>query len=114
LFTDDFAARHPEVLAQVRTWVSANDPGVYPAVYRLLAEGDIGLEASIAGIRCPALVVTGGEDHGNSPRMAERMAALIPQAQLAILPGLRHMALAEDPPAVNDILAPFLQRSAGG
>ena len=40
--------------------------------------------------------------------MARKMAAAMPDAQVAILPGLRHMALAEDPAAVNALLVPFL------
>jgi pimeloyl-ACP methyl ester carboxylesterase len=108
-FTDDFATRNPRVLNQVRTWVTGNDAAVYPALYRLLADADIGLETSIAGIGCPVLVLTGEEDAGNSPQMAQRMATIMPDARLAILPGLRHMALAEDPAAVNDLLIPFLR-----
>jgi len=50
-------------------------------------------------------VMTGDEDYGNSPEMAENMAALIPNASVVVLPGLRHMALAESPRAFN---APFL------
>jgi pimeloyl-ACP methyl ester carboxylesterase len=108
-FTDEFAAGNPQVLEQVRQWVTGNDASVYPALYRLLAEADIGLEDSIAGIDCPALVMTGEDDGGNSPQMAQQMAAKIPNARLAILPGLRHMALAEDPAAVNALLVPFFR-----
>ena len=107
-FTQDFAARNPQVLDQVRRWVVANDPAVYPALYRLLADGDIGLEDAISSIACPTLVITGEEDHGNSPQMARAMSALIPGAHCEILPGLRHMALVEDPAAVNSLLLSFL------
>jgi pimeloyl-ACP methyl ester carboxylesterase len=107
-FTADFAAHSPQVLAQVRDWVLANDPQVYPEVYTLLAQADIGLEQAIAAISCPTLVMTGEEDYGNSPRMSQRIAALIAGARLEILPGLRHMALAEDPALVNEILVGFL------
>ena len=107
-FTEDFAASNPRVLDQVRRWVVANDPAVYPSLYRLLAQGDIGLETAIAKITCPVLVVTGEEDHGNSPQMAREMSALIPGARCVILPGLRHMALVEDPAAVNSLLLSFL------
>ena len=107
-FSADFAARSPQVLAQVRDWVLANDPQVYPEVYHLLARADIGLEDAIASIQCPTLVMTGQEDCGNSPAMSQRIAALIAGARLEILPGLRHMALAEDPARVNDILVGFL------
>jgi len=107
-FTEDFAAGHPQVLARIRDWVVANDPAVYPALYRLLAEGDVGLETSIAEIGCPVLVATGEEDHGNSPQMARDMSSLIPGARCEILPGLRHMALAESPAVVNSLLTSFL------
>lgn len=109
-FSDDFAAKSPQVLDMVRDWILANDPDVYPAVYRLLAVADLGLEDAIAGIRCPALVVTGEEDFGNSVEMAREMAVKIPHSELTILPGLRHMALAEDPAQMNRILLDFFAR----
>ena len=52
--------------------------------------------------------MTGGEDLGNSPDMARRMAALIPGARWEIVPGLRHMGLAEAPEAFNGPLLDFL------
>jgi pimeloyl-ACP methyl ester carboxylesterase len=107
-FSEDYARANPQMLALIREWVTANDRTVYPALYRLLAEADIGLEESIANIGCPALVVTGEEDSGNTPAMATRMAAIMPNARVEILPGLRHMALAEDPAAMNSLLLPFL------
>ncbi|MCZ6463033.1 MAG: alpha/beta fold hydrolase [Proteobacteria bacterium] len=111
-FTADYAARHPEVLERVRRWILANDRQVYPLIYRVLAEGDEELARSISGIRCPTLVLTGGEDHGNSPDMSRRMAALIPGARAEIIPGLRHMGLVEDPEAFNSRLVPFLAAAA--
>lgn len=112
-FTEEFGNRNPEVLEKVRAWVLANDRSIYPELYRLLAQGDIGLELSIKDIGCPVLVVTGEDDHGNSQAMAEQMAGLMPNAAVAILPGLRHMALAEDPNAVNSLLSSFLCEQLG-
>lgn len=111
-FTAGFAARNPALVAQVRDWVTSNDETVYPSAYRLLACGDVGLEDAISGIACPVLVLTGEEDYGNSPEMARQMAGVFPDSAVAILPGLRHMALAEDPDAVNAILVPFLAENA--
>ncbi|MCP4327592.1 MAG: alpha/beta fold hydrolase [Alphaproteobacteria bacterium] len=110
-FTPGFAADNPEILDRVRGWILANDPAVYPAIYRLLADGDLPLATAIAEIRCPTLVLTAEQDAGNSPDMTRRMAALIPGARAAVLPGLRHMALAEDPDAVNSRLVPFLEEA---
>ena len=109
-FTAGFAKTHPEVLAQVRAWVVANDPKAFAASYHVLAEADATLAGEIAAIQCPALVVTGDEDYGNSPDMALRMANRMPNGICHLLPGLRHMALAEDPAALLSALSPFLER----
>lgn len=113
-FGGAFAKREPNILQQVRQWVVANNASAYPELYKLLAEGDRGLESAIADIDCPTLIVTGSEDHGNSPEMAQAMAAVMPNARVAILPGLRHMALVEDPAAVNALLVPFLRSNLAG
>jgi pimeloyl-ACP methyl ester carboxylesterase len=107
-FTPGFAARCPERLQEVREWIEANDPNAFAAAYDVLAEADTELAHALADIRCPALVMTGSEDHGNSPQMAARMAARMPNAECRILPGLRHMALAEDPQSTLSQLLPFL------
>jgi pimeloyl-ACP methyl ester carboxylesterase len=107
-FTTDFAESSPEVIAKVREWVVANDGDAYPELYYLLAHADIGLEQAISNINCPTVVITGEHDFGNSPEMAQRIAMRIPKAELEIITGLRHMALAEDPSAVNEILVRFL------
>lgn len=112
-FTEGFAAEHPEVLNQVRRWMETNDPKVYPEIYRVLAESDADLATSITGIDCPTLVLACEEDHGNSVDMAHRMASLIPDAEVAVIPKLKHMALAEDPAAVSVPLVAFLEKAAG-
>lgn len=112
-FTDGFAAANPGVLDRVRHWMEANDPKVYAEIYRVLAESDADLATAIAGIECPSLVLACEEDHGNSVDMARRMAALIPDAEVAIVPNLKHMALAEDPAAVSGPLVTFLERTIG-
>ncbi len=112
-FTPGYGADHPEVLARVRRWILANDREVYPLIYRVLAEGDSELAEAVAAIRSPTLVMTGGEDHGNSPDMARRMAEMIPGARCEIVPGLRHMGLAENPEAFNRPLLDFLKEALG-
>ena len=108
-FCTDFAAREPEILERVQGWIMANDKEIYPKIYRLLAECDEPLRDAIREISCPTLIMTGEDDHGNSPEMAKRMAALIPNSRTEILPGMRHMGLVENPQAVNSRLLSFLQ-----
>ena len=59
-------------------------------------------------VTCPALIITGEEDYGNGPEMARAIAAEILGAKTVILSGLRHMALAEKPKAVNKPIRVFL------
>ena len=108
-FTPAFRARAPETIDLVRAWIMRNDPTVYPQIYQVLAEGDAELVQGLERIACPTLVMTGSDDPGNTPAMAQAMAGLIPGARLVILPGLRHLALAEQPAAVNAPLCAFLR-----
>ncbi|RKF16798.1 alpha/beta fold hydrolase [Roseovarius spongiae] len=113
-FTDDFRAANPEMMDRVRGWVLANDRDVYPRLYRVLATGIDEIVAPSPPIAAPTLVITGDEDYGNGPEMSQAIAAEIEGAELLILRGLRHMALAEDPDAINAPLADFLSRCLKG
>jgi len=110
-FTEPYRAANPEVMEQVRRWVLANWPDIYPAIYQVMAEADAELTQPISGIRCPTLVMTGDADPGSPPAMARRMADAIPGAEAVILPGLRHMGLAENPNQFNAPLIDFLNRA---
>ena len=112
-FTPACRTQAPELIDQVRSWITRNDPEVYSRIYRVLAEGDSGIVQGLEQIDCPTLVMTGEDDPGNTPAMARAMADLIPGARLVVLPGLRHMALAESPPAVNEPLCAFLRDALG-
>ncbi|MEM7076018.1 MAG: alpha/beta hydrolase [Pseudomonadota bacterium] len=110
-FTDDYRARSPDMMALVRSWVMANDPEIYPTIYRVLAEGVDEIVAPVPPLTQPTLVLTGEEDWGNNPDMTHATANEINGAEALILPGLRHMALAEDPNAVNGAVRAFLDRT---
>ena len=101
-------ASRSDLMDLTRRWVMANDPQVYPRLYRILANGVDEVSAPQPPITAPTLVLTADEDHGNSPEMSVAIATEIPRARLVILKGLRHMALAENPPAVNRPVAYFL------
>lgn len=107
-FTAPFREANPEMMDLVRGWVMANDKAVYHTIYRVLADGIDEIVAPDPPITCPALILTGDEDFGNGPEMTRAIAAEIPGARTVILRGLRHMALAEDPEAVNTPLRAFL------
>lgn len=111
-FTDGFRAANPVMMDLVRGWITANDKDIYAPIYQVLVDGVTELVAPNPPIKVPAMVMTGEEDHGNSPAMSRAIAAEIDGSELVILPGLRHMALAENPELFNKHLLAFLDRTA--
>ncbi len=112
-FTAAYRSANSEMMDLVRSWVMANDPAIYPLIYRILAEGIDEIVAPKPPITAPALVITGDQDYGNGPEMTRAIAAEIEGAEVLILPGLGHMALAEAPDTVNRPLIRFLDRHLG-
>ncbi|MEM6587026.1 MAG: alpha/beta hydrolase [Pseudomonadota bacterium] len=110
-FTDGFRAANPDIMDKVRGWVLANRKEVYHTIYRVLAEGVDEIVAPDPAISRPTLVITGDEDYGNGPEKTHAIANEIEGAEALILPGLRHMALAEEPEAINGPLRAFLDRT---
>ena len=108
-FTPAFRAAEPDLISLVRRWITGNEPDVYARIYRVLAEGDAEIVDGLERITCPTLVMTGEADPGNTPVMSKAMAERIGGSRLVILPGLRHMALAQSPRAVNEPLSSFLR-----
>jgi len=64
--------------------------------------------AIAARVRCPALVLIGGEDRMTPPVAGEALAAAIPGAGREQLAGVGHMMMTERPDIVIDALAGFL------
>lgn len=64
----------------------------------------------IAGLTCPTLVMCGAEDVLTPPADSKAMAAAIPGAELAILPGAGHLSNLEAPMAFTEALSQFLGR----
>lgn len=110
-FTPAYRDAHPEVMREIEATILANDPQVYPRIYRVLVEGVDELVAPDPPINCPTLVMTGDEDHGNSPAMTRAIAAEIEGARVVILNGLRHMAMVEAPGLFNEPLEAFLDEN---
>jgi len=109
--TDEYRESHPKETDMIRRWVLANDPDVYPGNYQVLLDGVDELIAPEPPISCPALVVTGTADPGQTPEMAERIAAEIKGSTLEILPGLRHMGFAEQPELYDRLIMDYLAKA---
>jgi len=59
-------------------------------------------------IACPAMVICGMEDGWSPPERHQRMAELIPDAQLRLIDGAGHMVMMEAPEAVLQALQEWL------
>jgi pimeloyl-ACP methyl ester carboxylesterase len=110
-FTESFRAANPAVIGLVRQWIMANRQDVYAPIYQVLADGVTELVAPHPPISVPTLVMTAGEDFGNSAEMSRAIASEIAGSRLVILPGLRHMAMAEAPDLFNAPLMSFLEQA---
>jgi aminoacrylate hydrolase len=112
LFDPRFQMSHPSV---VQGWVEAAVKGASQAEIALkrmdmiLAHDRL---EDLQKIACPTLVIVGEADFCTPPHLSEQMAAVIPGAELAKLPG-GHFFFMEHPAAFNDRVEAFLSRHEG-
>lgn len=64
----------------------------------------------LSALRCPVLVLCGEADQLTPPECSREIAALVPRAELVILPRCGHMLTMEQPELVNAALSGWLQR----
>lgn len=68
-----------------------------------------GLDADAASLRCPVLVLRGAASDVLSNRGAEEVAALIPNARLAIVEKAGHLAAGDNPASTVNLITAFLK-----
>jgi 3-oxoadipate enol-lactonase len=85
-----------------------NDPASYAAIYRMLAGTD--LQAELAHIACPVLVLGGALDRVRPPALAEPVARAIPGAHYALLQTGHYMAV-ETPELTAAAIGDFLDEA---
>jgi pimeloyl-ACP methyl ester carboxylesterase len=110
-FTPEFAARCPEVIERRMQQVIDTDREVFLSVFDIYAETE--MAPWIGEVRHPSLVLTGENDGGCNPRLNAQIADSMPNAELVILPTLRHAILLEAPEAVAAPVRNFLRPHAG-
>jgi pimeloyl-ACP methyl ester carboxylesterase len=72
---------------------------------------DIDITALLPRIQAPALVIAGERDPTVPPDESRVIAALVPDAELAILPGVGHLSFLERPPAYQAALSTWLKKT---
>jgi pimeloyl-ACP methyl ester carboxylesterase len=109
--SDSWGSNPPEWLHEEYDRVSPDGPEHFPVVLQKMIrmwheEPDITL-SELAGVRAPTLVMQGDDDIVEVEHSAA-LAATLPDAQLAVVPGTSHIAVMEKPNLVNRLILDFL------
>lgn len=108
-FTPEFAAAHPDVLAEVTERMMSNDVASYVNAYEIFATADEELAAQVHRITCPTLVVTGEHDPRSTPAMSQALATTVANGRAVVLPGARHLTPLEVPEALVRLITTFVE-----
>lgn len=106
LFSPEFQAAHPELIAQRRERFIAVHPETFHAACAALASLD--LRAQAAEVRVPALVLVGEQDEATPPAMARELASLLPDARFEELAGCAHVPQLQAPEQFLAAIAGFI------
>jgi len=101
----------PEALHEVYDLVSPDGPEHFPVVLEKMMrlwreEPDIAI-SELRGVRAPVLLMQGDDDIVKVEHSTV-LAATLPDAQLAVIPGSSHLAPLEKPDLVNRLVLDFL------
>ncbi len=117
---EDFPAERERLLAgftgdpgaamarAAREAIDACGPDVLRADYDACRTVD--LRGRLGGVRVPVLVVAGADDPLTPPWMSEELARELPQAGMVVIPGARHLPMADVPATLAGLVAAYLAR----
>jgi 3-oxoadipate enol-lactonase/4-carboxymuconolactone decarboxylase len=105
-FSPEFAARAPGLVTRMREMVERTSAQGYAACCEAIAAWDFRDQLSL--IEAPTWIVAGGADPATPPPHAYALAAGIPGARVTVLEQAAHLALAEQPARVAQLLLEHL------
>lgn len=106
LFSPEYQALRPELIARRREAFLAIDPRTFRSACSALATLD--LRAQLASVRIPVLVLVGEMDEATPPPMSRELAAGLPDAKLFVLPGCAHVPQLQAPEQFLGAIASFI------
>ena len=109
---DGFARSRPDVVAELRTMLTATQAEGYAGCCAAIEHMD--LEPDLPRIEAETLVIAGLADSATPPAHAERIAAGIPNARLELVGGAAHLANLARPELITDLVTGFLADRADG
>jgi 3-oxoadipate enol-lactonase len=105
-FSDEFRTRDPGAVATVMRRFMETPAEGYLGCCDAIANLDFSHD--LARIRSKTLVIAGGADAGTPPAMSEAIAAKIPGAKVAVIPGAAHLSCEEKPEEFARLVEEFL------
>lgn len=97
----------------VRDMMLATPHGSFMSAYRLYATMDGALAAEAGTIACQAQLIAGGDDSNATPEMAHALAAAMPNADVRIVPGARHLISLDASERFAEALEEYLKPGSG-
>ena len=107
-FTDEFTSAHPDIVAARLQQVLSTDEAVFMNVFRIYAATE--MLPWLHEIEAPALVLTGENDGGCSPRLNRLIATRLHTSSLVILPRYKHSILLEAGPEIAGCVLQFISK----
>jgi pimeloyl-ACP methyl ester carboxylesterase len=99
---------NPTVEPTIRRLIKQQSPdGIRAAIQRMMDRMDA--TEVVSAVRIPSLVVVGDEDELTPVDESRRIAAVIPDARLAVIPQAGHLPNLEQPDRFNAVLTRFLE-----
>lgn len=105
--TPDYAAAHPEVRAELRAMLVATPADGY--AWCCEAIGRMDLRGKLPSIAAPTLVISGSADLAAPVDMQRDIARAVPRARHEIVDPAAHLAVVEQPDAINDLIREHIQ-----
>jgi 3-oxoadipate enol-lactonase len=105
-FTAGFAAAEPGLYETTAATLLSTDPDAYIACCAALRDAD--LRELVPAIRCPSLVIGGGEDVSTPPGEAEWLGGQIEGSTVAVIEGAPHFANLEKSKEWGRLVTGFL------
>jgi len=106
MFPEAFIAANQELVAGRAAVFEQIDPAVFASACRALAALD--LDAELARVRNPTLVVVGEQDEATPPPLARALIERLADARKIEMAGLGHCPHIQDPDAFVAAITPFL------
>ncbi|PPR45077.1 MAG: 3-oxoadipate enol-lactonase 2 [Alphaproteobacteria bacterium MarineAlpha5_Bin11] len=107
-YTDEFALKNPDTVEKRIKMIKGMSLETFSRVFSIYA--NCSMEDWLYEINIPALVMTGSEDVGCSPRLNQLIVESMQQAELKVVQGLRHSINTEKPELVAFEIKNFIKK----